>query len=82
MEMNYPGSEEDAARALTGIKTKYSYHPPRDRTNMQPITDRDFRELELHLSDHPHISTLYKICSRPRPENLVCGDFVPSFLER
>ena len=26
-------------------------------------------------------STLYKICSRPRPENLVCGDFVQSFLE-
>ena len=26
-------------------------------------------------------STLYKICSRPRPENSVCGDFVQSFLE-
>ena len=26
-------------------------------------------------------STLYKICSRPRPKNLVCGDFAQSFLE-
>ena len=30
---------------------------------------------------HGLSSTLYKICSRPRPENLVCGDFVQSFLE-
>ena len=36
-------------------------------------------EAESFLNDLS--STLYKICSRPRPENLVCGDFVQSFLE-
>ena len=38
--------------------------------------DRIVLDLQSDLS-----STLYKICSRPRPENLVCGDFVQSFLE-
>ena len=58
MEMNYPGSEEDAIRALTGIRTKHSYYQPRDRKNMALVTDRDFRELELHLWDHAHLNAI------------------------
>ena len=58
MEMNYPGSEEDAIRELTGIRTRHSYHPPRDRKGMALITDRDFRELELHFWDHAHLNAI------------------------
>ena len=50
----------------------------RDLRRGQQEGDGVFSEAECrkYLS-----STLYKICSRPRPENLVCGDFVQSFLE-
>jgi hypothetical protein len=58
MEMNFPGSEEDAARALSGMSPERSRRKPRDKKAMNLITDRDFMELELHLSDHPHQNAL------------------------
>ena len=51
------------------------------------VLDRIFDEHGLIVCgwsgewDYAPSSTLYKICSRPRPENLVFGDFVQSFLE-
>lgn len=57
MEMNFPGSEEDAARALSGMASERG-HKERDKVKMAPITDRDFMELELHFSDHPHQNAL------------------------
>ena len=68
MEMNYPGSEEDAIRDLAGIKTGHSYRPPRDRKNMVPITERDFRELELQLWDHAHWNAI-KTLSMKKTDN-------------
>jgi integrase len=58
MQMNFPGSEEDAARALSGMSPERSRRKARDKKYMQPITDRDFMELELQLSDHPHQNAL------------------------
>ncbi len=58
MKMNFPGSEEDAARALSGMSPERSRRKTRDKKYMQPITDRDFMELELQLSDHPHQNAL------------------------
>lgn len=57
MEMNFPGSEEDAMRALSGMGAERG-HKERDKVKMAPITDRDFMELELHLSNHPHQNAL------------------------
>lgn len=58
MQMNFPGSEEDAARAISGMQPERSRRKPRDKKYMAPITDRDFMELELYLSDHPHQNAL------------------------
>lgn len=58
MEMNYPGSEEEAARALSGMQPERTRRKPRDKKSMKLITDRDFMELELHLADHPHQNAL------------------------
>lgn len=58
MEMNFPGSEEDAARALSGIEPTARRRKSRNKKSMDIITERDFMELELHFSDHPHQNAL------------------------
>ena len=52
-----------------------------DLSDVEPSAceQRVLRDIKFTVVDLN--STLYKICSRPRPENLVCGDFVQSFLE-
>jgi integrase len=67
MEMNFPGSEEDAMRALSGMSPTQG-HKERDKVKMQPITDREIMELELHLSDHPHQNAL-KTLTRKRTDS-------------
>ncbi|MFG6573584.1 hypothetical protein ACGYLO_18470 [Sulfitobacter sp. 1A13353] len=64
MRMNFPGSEEDAARALSGMSPERAQRKTRDKKFMQPITDRDFMELELHLTDHPHQNALKTLSMR------------------
>ena len=68
MNMNFPGSEEDAARALAGMKSGNTPGKSRDKKNMIPITNRDFMELELHLSNHPHQNAL-KTLAMKRTDN-------------
>jgi hypothetical protein len=64
MDMNFPGSEEDAARALSGMSPERAQRKTRDKKSMAPITDRDFMELELYLSDHPHQNALKTLSTK------------------
>lgn len=58
LEMNFPGSQEDAIRALSGMTPERSKRKTRDKKGMQPITNADLMELELFFADHPHQSAL------------------------
>lgn len=64
MELNYPGSEEDAARALSGLSPERSQRKKRDKKFMSIITDKEFMELELFLSDHPHKNALTTLSNK------------------
>lgn len=53
MQRGFDGNGEEAEQVLTGFYPQRSKRPRQDRSEQQPITERDMTRLDLSLINHP-----------------------------